>query len=118
MTGESAAAPIGESVAFLQGGGELGARMREMNWAATPLGLPGLWSPSVKVAVSLCLSSRFPILLWIGPELSILYNDAYVPFLGEAKHPAMLGKPGRVAWSEIWPAIGAMHAEVQAGPAH
>ena len=117
MTCGSAAAPTDAAVGFLQGGGELGARMRAMNWATTPLGPPQRWSPSVKVAVSLCLSSRFPIVLWIGPQLRILYNDAYIPFLGEAKHPVMLGKPGHAAWAEIWPAIGPMLAEVQAGRA-
>ena len=65
----------------------------------------------------LCLNSRFPILLWLGPELRLVYNDAYIPFLGEAKHPAMLGAPGREAWGEIWPTIGPMHDEVRAGRA-
>src|ERR1700761_2869320 len=105
------------NLAWLSGGGEMGARVRAKDWAGTPLGPPEGWSQSVKTAVSICLNSRFPILLWIGPELRILYNDAYIPFLGEAKHPAMLGQPGRVAWGEIWPAIGSMHAEVKGGRA-
>ena len=74
-------------------------------------------APPVKTAVSLCLNSRFPILLWLGPELRIVYNDAYVPFLGPAKHPAMLGAPGREAWGEIWPTIGPMLDEALAGRA-
>ena len=102
---------------FHSGGGELGALIRAKDWSATPLGPAESWSQSIKTAVSLCLNSRFPILLWIGPELRLIYNDAYVPFLGEAKHPAVLGAPGRTAWGEVWATIGPMHDEVQAGRA-
>ena len=105
------------TASFLEQGGEVGALMRAKDWSATPLGPSETWSSSIKTSVSLCLNSRFPILLWIGPELRILYNDAYIPFLGSAKHPAMLGEPGRVAWGEIWSVIGPMHDEVQAGRA-
>lgn len=117
MTSDTPASPRDLSLAFLSGGGELGALMRAKDWSATPLGPPVSWSHNIKAAVSICLKSRFPILLWIGPELRIVYNDAYIPFLGEAKHPAMLGEPGRKAWREIWPAIGPMHDEVRAGRA-
>ena len=102
---------------FLDGGGGLGALMRAKDWSATPLGPPEGWPRPVKTAVSLCLNSRFPILLWLGPELRIVYNDAYVPFLGPAKHPATLGAPGREAWGEIWPTIGPMLDEALAGRA-
>jgi hypothetical protein len=60
-------------------------------------GHPDTWSQRVKAAVSICVNSRFPILLWLGPELRLVYNDTYIPFLGETKHPAMLGAPGRKA---------------------
>jgi signal transduction histidine kinase len=106
-----------EAPAWLAGGGEMGARMRAKDWSATPLGPPETWSPSVKTAVSICLNSRFPILLWLGPELRLIYNDTYIPFLGGTKHPAMLGAPGREAWGEIWATIGPMHEEVAAGRA-
>lgn len=103
--------------AFLTGDSEMAALVRAKDWSATPLGPPEGWSRSVKTAVSICLNSRFPILLWLGPELRVLYNDACIPFLGEAKHPAALGEPGRVVWGEIWPLIGPMHDEVRAGRA-
>src|ERR1700722_6317313 len=95
----------------------MGARMRAKDWSATPLRPPETWSPSLKTAVSICLNSRFPILLWLGPELRLIYNDTYIPFLGRTKHPAMLGAPGREAWEEIWATIGPMHEEVAAGRA-
>jgi hypothetical protein len=95
----------------------MGARLRAKNWAATPLGSPETWPQATKTAVSICLNSRFPILLWLGPELRLVYNDTYIPFLGETKHPAALGAPGRQAWGEIWSTIGPMHEEVAAGRA-
>jgi hypothetical protein len=79
-----------ENSGWLAGGGEMGARMRAKDWSATPLGSPETWPQSVKMAVSICLNSRSRILLWLGPELRIIYNDTYIPFLGDIKHPAML----------------------------
>jgi hypothetical protein len=38
------------------------------------------------------LGSRFPMLLWWGPDLLHLYNDAYRPILRD-KHPASLAAP-------------------------
>jgi PAS domain-containing protein len=40
-----------------------------------------------------------------GPELTFLYNDAYVPIFG-AKHPRGLARPFREIWSEIWNDVG------------
>jgi signal transduction histidine kinase/serine phosphatase RsbU (regulator of sigma subunit) len=96
-----------QSPAFLAGGGRMGALIRELDWSATPIGPVGSWPQSLRTAVSICLSSRFPILIWWGPELVKLYNDDYAAILG-AKHPAALGRPGREVWPEIWHIIGPM----------
>src|SRR3954465_3444909 len=117
MTTTPLTSSVANGAAFLIGGGELGALIRAKDWSATPLGRAEAWPQNIKTAVSLCLNSRFPILLWLGPELRIVYNDAYVPFLGPAKHPAMLGAPGREAWGEIWPTIGPILDEALAGRA-
>jgi PAS domain S-box-containing protein len=106
-----------KSLGWLAGGGETGALIRAKNWSATPLGAPDTWPPNVKAAVSICLNARVPIALWLGPELRLVYNDTYIPFLGETKHPAILGAPGREAWREIWATIEPMHDEVAAGRA-
>jgi PAS domain S-box-containing protein len=95
----------------LIGGGSMGARFREFDWSTTPLGPPRSWPQSLKTSVSICLSSQFALLVWWGPELIKLYNDAYVPMLGE-KHPHALGQPGHVVWPEIWPTIGPMLQQV------
>jgi hypothetical protein len=46
--------------------------------------------------------------MYWGPSFTVLYNDPYISFLGEAKHPRYLGQPGRECWSEIWETIGPM----------
>ncbi len=96
---------------FLKGAGEMGKRMHALDWTATPLGEPSQWPQSLRTSVSVCLHSRFPILVWWGPELVMLYNDAYSPMPG-SKHPDCLGQPGRQVWPEIWHIIGPMLASV------
>ena len=82
-----------------------------------PARCPETWPQSVKTAVSICLNSRSPILLWLGPELRIVYNDTYIPFLGDTKHPAMLGATGRRPGGRSGTPVGPMHEEVAAGRA-
>lgn len=93
------------------GGGEMGALMRSFDWASTPLGPPETWCPTLQIMTRMLLSNSFPILLWWGPDFIQLYNDAYIPVLGE-KHPHQaLGKPFRECWSEVYHVLGPL-AEV------
>ena len=82
----------------------MGARMRELDWSDTPLGAVTEWPQSLRSTVSMLLPSKAQIVLFWGPEFSVLYNDAYRPVFG-AKHPRALGLPGREAWSEIWDSV-------------
>src|SRR5579862_6128764 len=82
-------------------GGELGRLMEQTDWAATLLGPVGSWSPALRMMVRFLLANRFPQLLWWGPQFCSLYNDAYVPILGD-KHPWALGRPTAEVWGEIW----------------
>ena len=90
---------------FLAGGGELGGLMRGHNWNETPLGPPGGWPLSLKLAVRIMLTSLQPIWIGWGKELVYLYNDPYKSIIG-GKHPWALGKTTREVWHEIWPDIG------------
>lgn len=89
----------------LSGGGKMGALIRALDWSKTPLGPVQGWPQSLKTSVSICLNSRFPVLIWWGPQLVKIYNDAYVELIG-TKHPSALGRPGREVWPEIWDTIG------------
>ncbi|HVW10465.1 MAG TPA: ATP-binding protein, partial [Bryobacteraceae bacterium] len=72
-----------------------------LDWASTPIGSPDRWSPALRTTVRILLANRFPMLLWWGPEYISIYNDAYIPILGQ-KHPWGLGRSVRECWSEIW----------------
>lgn len=96
------------------GGGEMGAMMRAMDWSATKLGPLETWPNSLKTMLGVILGSRFPMLLWWGPDLLHLYNDAYRPILRD-KHPASLAAPAAQIWAEVWDVAGPMAKSVQDG---
>lgn len=96
-------------LSFFSGGGEMGARMREFDWNTSPVGPAADWPQSLKTAVSICIGSRYPIVIWWGrPEYTMFYNDGYIPVLGVTKHPGWLGRSGRECWKEIWSTVGPM----------
>ncbi|MDP5184724.1 SpoIIE family protein phosphatase [Blastococcus sp. BMG 814] len=95
---------------------ELQRMVLEHDWADTPLGPQQDWSPTLRSAVSICLNSRFPMLLMWGPELVMVYNDGYAPILG-GRHPAALGERVADVWPDVWADIEPMIAEVYAGGA-
>ncbi len=89
----------------------MGALIREKNCSQTPLGGVDAWPQSLRSAVSICLGSGFPIAIYWGPQLALLYNDAWSPILG-AKHPWALCLPAREVWPEIWDTIGPLFQHV------
>jgi signal transduction histidine kinase len=80
---------------------EMARLIDEKDWSRTPVGAAQNWSPALRMAVSLLLANRFPLLLWWGPDYIQFYNDAYRPIPG-TKHPNSLGQPARQCWPEIW----------------
>ncbi|WP_229447920.1 ATP-binding protein [Massilia sp. CF038] len=83
------------------GDGDVRARLRALDWQASPLGPPVHWPQELLTTVNLILSSKFPMFVAWGPELGFLYNDEYAAIMGD-KHPAGLGQPFRTVWPEIW----------------
>jgi PAS domain S-box-containing protein len=80
--------------------GALGALTARID-AGSPLGPVDGWSPVLVSTVRLMLSSQAEIVLFWGPELCALYNEAYAPTIGD-KHPRVLGRPAREGWTELW----------------
>ena len=95
-----------DELAFLDGGGVMGAHIRAHDWSATPLGAPASWPAPLRTAVRILLTTNHPVFLFWGEQHICFYNDAYSRSLGPEKHPSMLGAPGRKAWDEIWDVIG------------
>jgi diguanylate cyclase (GGDEF)-like protein/PAS domain S-box-containing protein len=81
-------------------------RVRAANWEATPLGDADGWPASLRMATQMCLSSRFPMMLAWGAELTQIYNEAWIPILGE-KHP-QCGRPLAETWADVYDVIGPM----------
>ena len=83
----------------------MGRLIRDYDWSFTSLGAVEAWPQSLRSAISICLNSNFPIAIYWGKDLTLLYNDAWSPIPGN-KHPWALGKPAKEVWPEIWDAIG------------
>ncbi len=95
------------------GDSEMAMLMRTHSWSASPLGPINQWPGSLRTAVNICLNSRFPMVIWWGKELVLLYNDAWRPILG-SKHPTALGRRGQEFWQENWDIIGTQLNSVMA----
>jgi DNA-binding NtrC family response regulator/signal transduction histidine kinase len=87
------------------GGGEMGARMRAVDWSATVLGPVEQWPESLRACVRIVLGSGYPMLISWGPDYTMLYNDAYGVVVG-TKHPGALGRSCREVLAEAWDYIG------------
>jgi PAS domain S-box-containing protein len=85
---------------------EVGRDLAAVDWAATPLGLPGFWPQSLQTAVDILLSSRFSMWMAWGPQLTFFCNAAYRRDTLGRKYPWALGRPASEVWAEIWDDIG------------
>ncbi|HSY36647.1 MAG TPA: PAS domain S-box protein [Acidobacteriaceae bacterium] len=91
--------------------GEMAECIREFAWDRTPVGAMEGWSDSFLCTVNLMLESQFATVLLWGPELVVMYNDAYQPLMAE-KHPWGLGRGAEACWSEAWHIIGPLFGAV------
>jgi signal transduction histidine kinase/ActR/RegA family two-component response regulator len=99
------------------GGGECGSLMRSIRWADTPFGPSSTWPQTLRTLIPIMLASRFAMRILWGPDLLLLYNDAYRPVLGPRKHPAAMGRPVEESFREVWNEVGPMFARVLRGEA-
>lgn len=75
------------------------------DWAGTPLGHPDTWPQSLRSAASICLGAKYPIAIYWGEELTLLYNEAWSVIPGD-KHPWALGRGAQEVWPDIWDIVG------------
>lgn len=100
---------------WLQDNGKMAEQIRRHDWANTPLGPLEHWPDVLKTTVSLSLASHFPQAIVWGPELITLFNDAFVPILGNKPHA--LGRPFSDIWKEAWSEISPIADAAFAGQA-
>ena len=96
---------IGMASGRIIGTGEMADRVRGYDWSSTPLGPIESWSRELVTIVNLTLASSSPARTMWGPELVLIYNDAYRPIPGP-RHPFALGKSAREVYSESWHVVG------------
>ena len=80
---------------------EMADRTAAFDWAKTPLGPRETWPQALRFASDLCLRASVPTAIYWGPELTLLYNDAWARILRE-RHPGALGRPATEVWDDIW----------------
>lgn len=90
---------------MVRGAGEMADLVRGFDWAVTPLGPIEGWPKELLSIVNVSLSSPIPMLIYWGPELILIYNDAARP-IASIKHPRALGASARDVWKEAWHIIG------------
>ena len=93
------------AVSRIFGVGEMAVQTRSFRWETTPLGPIPQWPEALLYSVNNMLASGFPTVVFWGPHLTVLYNDAYMPLAAE-KHPRLLGHTAAQAWAEAWHIIG------------
>ncbi|KAK0485064.1 hypothetical protein IW261DRAFT_1331068 [Armillaria novae-zelandiae] len=89
---------------------EVGQLVLDHDWASTPLGPMHAWPQSLKSVVSImlsnpsesCVTMHLPLIcIFWGPDRILIYNEAWSKGTA-SKHTSLLGKPGRIAFREIW----------------
>jgi PAS domain-containing protein len=103
-----------ELKAFLAGGGEMGARIRERDWSGTPLGPISGWPQSLRSALGISLRTPTASAVFWGPDHLFLYNDPWAALLRDGRHPGMLGRPAREVLEDVWDVLGEQFARVLA----
>ena len=97
-------------------GGDNGLLVRSAGFEAAGLGPVASWPPALRPFVELVLASPQAMFVAWGPELALIYNDAYAEILAD-RHPAGLGRPIAEVWSDIWPQVRPIVQRTLAGEA-
>ncbi len=106
--------PVSEASSIAATAGEMEVRICDFDWQSTPLGVIAGWPQPILTLGRLMRDGGQPMFLAWGPELTMLYNDAYVPILG-TKHPQALGRPLHEVWAEALDTVGPALAQVARG---
>jgi PAS domain S-box-containing protein len=82
----------------------VGELVSSIDWSSASFGPLEAWPANLRGALDACLIARVPIALFLGPDLALIYNEAYGDLIAD-KHPASLGAKPADVYPEIWPVI-------------
>jgi signal transduction histidine kinase len=85
------------------GESEMAIRLQQIAWDTHNLGDPASWCSTLRNIVAVCLATPSPMQIWWGRSLTLLYNDAAIPWM--SKHPTALGSTVPDIWGERWSTI-------------
>lgn len=95
--------------------GEMSKLIANKDWSLTPIGPLEDWPSSLKSMVNYILGSPWAHIIYWGPELTAIYNDAYRPLLGIKENS--LGKSLPEIWSESWSIVRLVASKALSGEA-
>ena len=98
---------------MISGSGAVAELIRQKDWSQTPLGPIDTWSPALRTSLSMALAVPTPVQLLWGEQMTVLYNDPFIPILNH-KHPVALGSSAREVWAEVWASVGTQLEAVMA----
>lgn len=73
---------------------------RSIDWSQTPMGPISHWSSQLRSVANLVMQDPQPAVIFWGPDLTMIYNEAYVGFLGSL-HPC-IGLSAREVLASVW----------------
>lgn len=73
---------------------------RSIDWARTTLGPQSQWSSQLRSITNLIMLDPQPAVVFYSTDLIMIYNEAYIKFLGSL-HPCM-GLSARTALATVW----------------
>ncbi|OCL15382.1 hypothetical protein AOQ84DRAFT_329513 [Glonium stellatum] len=82
--------------------------LRVLDWASTPLGPMRTWSHELRLMCNLLMANPNPTIMFWGPELTTIYNEAYAPFT-TGNHPDAIGVRIQDAFKQAWPNFEPIH---------
>jgi signal transduction histidine kinase/PAS domain-containing protein/DNA-binding NarL/FixJ family response regulator len=74
--------------------------INSFDWSATPLGPMATWPPHLTQTFNQVLADSRPIAIYWGPQLTVLYNEAFSKLCG-VRHPSLLGRSVEDAWPDV-----------------
>jgi len=87
-------------------GSEVEPLIRSHPWGRTQLGSLDTWPQALRLTVDMCIASPLVTSVLWGPELCMVYNDAYAQSIGD-RHPGALGQPIADIWGADWVGVAA-----------
>ncbi|MFW5967745.1 MAG: PAS domain-containing sensor histidine kinase [Persicimonas sp.] len=103
--------PQSSDEGLFSGPGESRRLARSVDWRSNGVGAVESWPTELKTAVRICLEAESPMTVWVGPDLRMIHNDAYLALLGSRSSPAM-GLPLADVWPDAPEEVYAQYHEV------